>query len=192
MVLSDVDIQEALSQGHLEINPPPQEDQYTTSALDLFLGNEFHIWDRRLKTKGFGPELNLAEQEFRQTAAFIGPAPREADGSVKLAPYGDDPWHLLSVTRETIHLKPGFKLAARVEGRSSLGRIGLIVHLTAPIIHAGFRGPIVLEMINFGPFHLRLVPERTRICQLVFERLETVPGREIATAFKDQTKPSGN
>ena len=39
----------------------------------------------------------------------------------------------------------------------------------------GFEGNIVLEMINFGPFHLKLVPRRTSICQLVFERLESEP-----------------
>jgi hypothetical protein len=67
---------------------------------------------------------------------------------------------MLAITRERIHLHRDYKLAARVEGRSSLARIGMIVHLTAPTIHAGFRGPITLEMINFSPFHLRLVPNK--------------------------------
>jgi dCTP deaminase len=62
---------------------------------------------------------------------------------------------MLAITRERVHLnKSSYKLAAGVEGRTSLARIGIIVHLTAPTIHAGFNGnhsgddqlqPILLE-----------------------------------------------
>jgi dCTP deaminase len=82
---------------------------------------------------------------------------------------------VLAMTREKVHLKPGSKLAARVEGRSSLARIGLVVHLTAPIIHTNFNASITLEMINHGPFLLRLVPHKTVICQLIVEQLESEP-----------------
>ena len=95
------------------------------------------------------------------------------------------------MTRESVHLKPGSKLAARVEGRSSLARLGLVVHLTAPTIHANFNAPITLEMINHGPFYLRLVPGKTRVCQLIFERLETEPAEDIKTEFQHQTSPAG-
>ena len=72
-----------------------------------------------------------------------------------------------------------------------LARIGIIVHLTAPTIHAGFGGSIALEMINFSPFYLKMVPNKTRICQLIVERLESDPTREINTAFQGQTVPTG-
>ena len=68
---------------------------------------------------------------------------------------------------------------------------GIIVHLTAPPIHAGFDGKITLEMINFSPFYLKLVPNKTRICQLIIERLESDHVGEIKTAFQGQTVPSG-
>jgi hypothetical protein len=66
-----------------------------------------------------------------------------------------------------------------------------VVHLTAPTIHAGFDGYIALEMVNHGPFVLRLVPERTCICQLIFERLGQTPTGSIATGFQGQDDPSG-
>ena len=65
------------------------------------------------------------------------------------------------------------------------------VHLTAPTIHAGFEGFITLEMVNHGPFFLRLVPDRTRICQLIFERLGETPSGAIATNFQGQVDPAG-
>jgi len=66
-----------------------------------------------------------------------------------------------------------------------------MVHITAPTVHAGWNGRITLEMVNLGPFHLKLVPGKIRICQLIIERLESDPAMNIATDFQDQTKPSG-
>jgi dCTP deaminase len=66
-----------------------------------------------------------------------------------------------------------------------------MVHLTAPTIHAGFRGPITLEMANLGLFHLKLTPNKTAICQLIFERLESPPAGDIRTQFQDQATPTG-
>lgn len=59
------------------------------------------------------------------------------------------------------------------------------------MIHAGFRGTITLELINQGPFDIRLVPERMRPCQLVFERLGETPTGEIRTGFSGQAHPTG-
>jgi dCTP deaminase len=75
---------------------------------------------------------------------------------------------ILGWTAETIHLKDDSEIAARVEGKSSLARVGLAIHVTASIIHTGFKAPIQLEMINHGPLPICL---RTgmRICQLIFE-----------------------
>jgi len=46
-------------------------------------------------------------------------------------------------------------------------------------------------MINFSPFYLKMVPNKTRICQLIVEQLESEPTLEIATGFQGQTLPSG-
>lgn len=193
MILSNDGIKKAIAQGAMEISPAPDETQYTSSAVDLYLGEEFNVWDEsKLKLKGFKPELNLAEQSFNETAkAFLIPLKKESDGSVIFPPYREHPWHMLAITRERVHLHRDHKLAARVGGRSSLARIGIIVHLTAPTIHAGFGGKITLEMINFSPFYLRMVPNQTRICQLIVEMLESNPSMEINTKFQGQTVPSG-
>ena len=159
----------------------------------MIVGDKFRCWDyEKLKVKGFTATLNLSEQDFLSVAsAYLVPMKLEPDGSFIFPPYEERPMHVLGITRERVHLKAGSLLAGRVEGRSSMARYGLTVHLTAPTIHAGFNGQITLEMINYGPFTLKLVPSSTRICQLVFERLESPPLREIRTAFQGQTQPSG-
>jgi dCTP deaminase len=108
--------------------------------------------------------------------------PREPDGGVVIAPGA----FVLAQTREHITLPQDSRLAARVEGRSSYARLGLVVHLTAPTIHAGFCGTIVLEMMNFGPFALKLDPGRTRICQLIFEELGAAPSVAFRSVFQNQ------
>ena len=193
MILSNEGIKEAIKKGEIEIDPPPTEDQYTTSALDLHVGDDFQCWDEStLRVKGHKHILNLAEHSFKLTAdAFLKPADLEKDGSFLFAPYSVHPYHVLAITRETVRLMPNSKIAARVEGRSSLARLGLMVHLTAPTIHTLFPGKITLEMVNHGPFYLQIVPNKTRLCQLIFERLESEPSVEIRTDFAGQTKPSG-
>lgn len=159
MILSNEGIQRALKSGQLDITPLPDPKQYTTSAVDLILGEEFHYWNpRSFGVPGVRVELNLAEQEFKKTAdGYLIPFPQESDGSVIFPPFRTVPYHMLAITREIVHLKRGSRIAARVEGRSSFARLGLVVHLTAPTVHSGWNGQITLEMINFGPFHLRLV-----------------------------------
>ena len=83
------------------------------------------------------------------------------------------------------------RLAARVEGRSSYARLGLVVHMTAPTIHAGFSGHIVLEMMNFGPFPLKIDPGRTLLCQLIFEELGDDPDTTLNTHFQGQDSVTG-
>ena len=65
---------------------------------------------------------------------------------------------VLAWTREVIDLPVTSRIAARVEGKSSLARIGMGVHVTAPTIHSGFKGPIQLEIYNFGENEIILDP----------------------------------
>jgi dCTP deaminase len=195
MILCSDSIREYIENGSLLIDPPPALDQYTTSAVDLRLGTDFRAWDmqRLSNIPGVSTQLNLAEQNFQATAkSYLVPHKVEEDGSVIFPPYSKSQAHLLGTTYESIELRHGSKLAARVEGRSSLARIGLIVHLTAPTIHAGFSGNITLEMINFSPFDLRLVPRETFICQLILELLDKDPTlTEPSTVFQGQKLSSG-
>jgi dCTP deaminase len=97
---------------------------------------------------------------------------------------------VLALTRERVELPRQSRLAARVEGRSSLARLGLAVHLTAPTIHAGFRGYITLEITNQGPIPIKLRPGLA-ICQLILEHVFGTPAAEMTGAFQDQTSVEG-
>jgi dCTP deaminase len=93
----------------------------------------------------------------------------------------------LAWTREYVGLSLLTRIAARVEGRSSLARMGVGVHVTAPTIHAGFAGPIQLEIINHGSMPLLLRPGM-RICQLIFETTLGTPEKGYTGQFFKQTK----
>lgn len=67
----------------------------------------------------------------------------------------------------------------------------MTAHITAPTIHAGFAGKITLEIKNFGPFHLRVIPNVTQLCQLIFEKLCSVPQRGGSRNFSNQTTALG-
>ncbi|MGE0826082.1 MAG: dCTP deaminase [Candidatus Binatia bacterium] len=191
MILSDVEIKAALRERNIVIDPHPTEEQYTTSALDLILGNELF----ELKTpeeltqeepKGVERPLivNLAEVQDIRTLLhkYAKSVPTDADGSFLLAPQR----FALGITRERVELPKQAKIAARVEGRSTLARLGLAVHLTAPTIHAGFHGQIVLEMFNFSPYSLRLTPGKLAVCQLIFERVGRIPKGPLKTTHLGQ------
>jgi dCTP deaminase len=71
----------------------------------------------------------------------------------------------LGTTVERIHLAP--RVWASIEGKSSMGRMGLAVHVTAGFIDPGFYGQITLELLNVGPSPIRLRPGLA-ICQVAF------------------------
>ena len=79
--------------------------------------------------------------------------------------------------------------SARVEGKSSLARCGILIHFTAPTIHAGFSGPITLEIINLGPFTFLLSPGMY-ICQLIIEEVKGTP-LSAPNQFSGQSTPAG-
>jgi dCTP deaminase len=93
------------------------------------------------------------------------------------------------------------RLAARVEGKSSLARLGIGVHVTAPTIHAGFGykkddeaypgSPLQHEIWNVGPLDIKL-EERMPICQLIFEIVDGTPekGYEGKFSIQGPTAPS--
>lgn len=193
MILSNVAIHAALDSKRLFIEPEPTPRfpdgvaacPYQTSAVDLRLGNEISYFKEGLPfnidlRKGtfanlFGP--NSISQKLTQEQPFVLRPNRLVLGR--------------TLERVTLPLLPdGASLAARVEGKSSYARCGLLVHFTAPTIHAGFSGSITLELINLGPCDISLYPEAP-ICQLIFE---VVQGSPIANAsqFQNQLRPGGN
>ena len=97
MILSDAGIRRALAEGDISIDPAPDPGQFQTSAVDIFLGDSFRVWDlQKLATQGFTPVLDLAEQRFANTAnSFSINAELERDGSYILKPYREVPQVLL-------------------------------------------------------------------------------------------------
>jgi len=110
----------------------------------------------------------------------------EPDGSIILRPRD----FILAVTAERVNFPREHRLAARVEGRSSLARLGVGVHVTAPTIHSGFRGQIALEITNQGRLPVKLRPGQ-RACQLIVERLSDTPSDEAVGSFVEQTSATG-
>jgi dCTP deaminase len=97
---------------------------------------------------------------------------------------------ILGVTEEEIGLADD--LVARVEGRSSLGRLGIIVHSTAGFIDAGFKGTITLEITNINRMPVALYPGM-RVCQLAFElmtnKAEIPYHKKASSKYQNQKLP---
>jgi len=80
-------------------------------------------------------------------------------------------------------------LAARIEGKSSLARLGLLVHFTAPTVHPGFEGTLTLEIINLGPVPI-LLHDGVPIAQLIVEEVTGIPIPN-PSQFQGQSSPEG-
>jgi dCTP deaminase len=192
MILSNVEIHRAIDDGRIVISPEPlprlpeinRECPYQTSAVDLRLGATISYF-----REGLPFDINLSQGPF---ARLFGP------NSVTQTITSEQPFVLrpnrlvLGQTLEQVELPllpDGRSLAARVEGKSSYARCGLLVHFTAPTIHAGFTGIITLELINLGPCNISLYPGAP-ICQLIFETVAGTPIRKDSQ-FQNQKTPGG-
>jgi dCTP deaminase len=183
MVLTDREIQVAIQEGQIIVDPLPDPDRFSSSSLDLTLGRTIRIWER-FDTPGVEPpvmcpgaaDYNYAEVAKNHTQSQV----LNADGFV-MKPRD----FVLGWTTEEVSLPAQSRLAARVEGKSSLARIGIGIHITAPTIHAGFSGSIQLEIFNLGPLHVRLVPGMP-VCQLIFEQTLGTPQKGYQGQFLGQ------
>jgi dCTP deaminase len=194
MILSNVEIHRALDEGRLVLDPEPKPRKpgddgadcpYQTSAVDLHLGREISYFKENLPL-----DINLRAGGF---AALFGPNSSQQTITEE-QPFVLKPRRLvLGKTLERVELPirdAGINLAARVEGKSSYARCGLLVHFTAPTVHAGFKGTITLELYNLGPFNISLYPGAP-ICQLIVETVLGVPFRNDSQ-FQGQRQAGGN
>jgi dCTP deaminase len=185
MILSDADIRRALREGAITVDPVPPRENISTSAVDLRVGAEFRRW--KDAPRGIDINMNLSNVSLPDYGDYVEDLSPDQDGLIAVPRDG----FLLARTLERIELPIASRLAARVEGRSSFARLGLAVHITAPTVHAGFEGPIVLEIKNLGPFTLKLEPGVTRICQIIFEQVSSEPEGPLITGFQQQTDVLG-
>ncbi|MBI2887455.1 MAG: dCTP deaminase [Chloroflexi bacterium] len=148
--------------------------QIQNASIDLRLSR-----DLRIPRKHQGVILSPKErilQEFHGELTSIQPGG-----------YNLEPSHLvLGSTLERIAVP--LHLVARLDGKSSLARIGLLIHFTSAHIAPGFEGPIVLEIINLGPNTVALIPEMS-ICQLIFEKLNQPSRAAYGGTYQGQTGP---
>lgn len=161
MVLSDRDIKKYIREGRIRIKPKPSfKEQLGPCSLDLHLGNIFKIF----KPSDY-PYLDLKRQiDFNNLMEEVS---IKDDAPFILQPKA----FVLSTTKEEFTLPDD--IIARLDGRSSLARIGVVVHLTAARFDPGWKGKAVIELGNLGPMPVVLYAGVTRICSLTFEQLST-------------------
>ncbi len=180
MVLSDGDIREALANGRITVSPAPDlNTQLGSCSIDLRLGTQFRVFNHS-KVPYIDPN-NAATMESMMSEVSV------ADGEPFILQPGD---FVLATTMETFKLPAD--ILARLEGRSSLGRLGIVVHSTASVFDPGWNGVAVLELGNLGRMPVALYPGM-RICALTFEELKhpaLVPyNRKTAAKYVRQSAP---
>ncbi len=171
MILSDKDIKKYIKERKILIFPEPNfEEQLGPCSLDLRLGNTFKAFkptqypylDLKKKTSF---EEAMEEIIIEDNSPFIL-QPKE---------------FVVAVTKEEIILPDN--IMARLDGRSSLGRLGLVVHSTAARFDPGWKGKAVMEMGNLGIMPIILY-SGMRICAMTFETLSS-PAEFPYTKQKD-------
>ena len=170
-VLSKDEILKKIEEGRIGITPFIKGNIGPTS-IDLTLGNKFRVFKKVRKIFHIEEELN-----YQEVTEVI---------SVKNGDY------LLLMPGELVHgitiekIRLSEEMAGWIEGRSRFARIGLMVHVTAGLVQPGCDNKQVLEISNMSPMPIALYPG-TKICQIIFERLEGKAKYE--GRFKDQVSP---
>jgi dCTP deaminase len=182
VILTDREIKISLERKLIVIDPPPADGAFSSTSVDLTLDAAL----RRFREGAGGVRREIDPSDptysFQEAVAELTDAVQiDARDGFKLHPRA----LVLGWTAERINLKSESRVAAWIEGKSSLARLGLAVHVTAPTIHAGFRGSIQLEIVNHGPWPIVLRPGM-RVCQLVIKQTLGVPDRGYGGQFADQ------
>lgn len=172
-ILSDRDLKKLIEEEdavRTEKGPEMDMDlQLGPSSLDLRLGYEFGVLEtRKVKAIDTRKMDNYSEiKSQRETTPEEGMVVHPGE-------------FVLGTTLETLDVPSN--LVARIEGRSSYARLGLIPHAAAGFVDPGFEGQITLEIQNLGNVPITIYPE-DRVCQVVFE---TMTG-EAENPYGDKT-----
>jgi dCTP deaminase len=155
MVLSDRSIREALDAGRIKIDPF-DDSCIQPSSVDLHVDQYFRL--------------------FRNHTSRVIDVRENQEDLTELVDTGDDPLILhpgefvLGSTMEKVTLPAD--LVARLEGKSSLGRLGLLIHSTAGFVDAGWDGHLTLELSNVANLPITVYP-RMKIGQISFLQMTT-------------------
>jgi dCTP deaminase len=156
VLLSDKDIRAAIASGRVGLDPFEPE-MVQPSSVDVRIDRYFRVFETH-------------------RYPHIDPAVEQAELTRLVEPDGDEPFILhpgefvLGSTYEVVSLPDD--VSARLEGKSSLGRLGLLTHSTAGFIDAGFSGHVTLELSNVATLPIKLWPGM-KIGQLCFFRLSS-------------------
>ena len=165
MLLSDKDIRAEIGSGRVVL-APYDDAMVQPSSVDVRLDRFFRVFENH-------------------RYPFIDPAEEQPDLTRAVEPVGDEPFILhpgefvLASTYEVVTLPDD--VAARLEGKSSLGRLGLLTHLTAGFIDPGFSGHVTLELSNVATLPIKLWPGM-KIGQLCFFQLSSAAENPYGSA----------
>ena len=160
MILSDRDIRRALAEGRIKIDPMPDlATQLGSVSVDFRLGRTFMVFEH-------------------SRHSFIDPRQPQSIGEAMrtIEVDGDDPFIMqpgdfaLASTIESLELPDD--LLGRLEGRSSIARLGITVHSTAAVFEPGWVGTATMELSNLGRMAVALYPGM-RVCSFSFETVSS-------------------
>ncbi|MFZ7200795.1 dCTP deaminase [Avibacterium avium] len=182
MRLCDTDIERYLDEGIISLTPRPDNDKINGATVDVRLGNSFRVFREHT-----APYIDLSgkkEEVSAQLEAVMSDEILIADGEAFFLHPGE---LALATTFEAVSLPAN--IIGWLDGRSSLARLGLMVHVTAHRIDPGWNGRIVLEFYNSGKLPLALRPKMV-IGALSFEVLSGEAARPYNrrqdAKYKDQ------
>ncbi|MFB3048599.1 MAG: dCTP deaminase [Acidimicrobiia bacterium] len=180
MIFSDRSIREAIASGRIRLDPyDPSLVQ--PSSVDVRCDDRFLVFENHRYTQ-------------------IDPKAVQADLTTEIKVTEADPFILhpgefvLGATLESIGL--GDDVVARLEGKSSLGRLGLLIHSTAGFIDPGFQGQVTLELSNVANLPITIYPGM-KIGQISFYQMTTAADHpygsaELGSKYQGQSGPTAS
>lgn len=162
MILSDRSLREQLASGRIVIDPL-DESLIQPSSIDVRISHLFRVFQNHT-----APMIDVKLDQTALTELVEMPVDDDGVGSEPFMLHPGE--FVLGSTFERISVPDD--LVGRVEGKSSLGRLGLLIHSTAGFIDAGFDGHITLELANVASLPITLYPGM-KIGQVSFMQMTT-------------------
>jgi dCTP deaminase len=169
MIISDITLKKYLADGTIVVDPI-EEYQIQPASIDMRLGNHFLVLDEH-HMDHISMDEDIKYREIIKDEIIIPPKS-----------------FVLATTMEYIKLADN--MTAFVEGRSSIGRMGLFIQ-NAGWVDPGFEGEITLEVFNASSLPIKLNAGR-RICQLVFAEMDQTTNNPYRGKYQGQRKARGS
>lgn len=172
MILSDKTIREEVVKKRIKIEPL-EDECIQASSVDLHLSNEFLVFNH---AQHFLVDVKQGIGELTDKV-IIGE-------DKKFIVHPNE--FVLGSTVESVAIP--IDLAGRLEGKSSLGRIGIIVHATAGVVNPGWEGKLTLEIHNIGKIPVALYPGM-KIAQISFHQMTTPAEKPYKGSYQHARGP---